>query len=253
MQNAHVVTNRNHRTVVRFPQAREVTKTERVERRKRAKDFLILGHDQRDEYHERPRSQKKNRKETKASSRCGQRTQRCRWSLPENLSESDLKLDDDEGKSVGSRAAPALMPFDDSKDSDSHKEVEGSRTILDCQEGKCKTDLALEAARDRNNNRIRRAGQEYKNVVGEHLTDSAETFFPCRLLGPDNHFQASPGWISEIKKVAEAGCPVPANPKFHFDTEKDNIKHNTVLLKKHDHNMAEVLETQKGSTTWHGS
>ena len=253
VQNAHVDPKRNHRPVVRFPHAREVTKTARVERRKRAEDFVILGHDERDADHERPSSQKKNKKETTATSRRGRRTQRCRWSLPENLSDSDLKLDDDEENSVGSCVVPAVMPFDDSKDSDSDEEVKGSRTRLDCQESKCKTDPALEAARDRNNNQIRRADQEDKNMIGKCLPESAEAFFPCRLLGPDDNFQASSGWISEIKQVAEAGCPVPTKPKFCFSTEKDDIKHNTALLKKHKCNMAEVLEAQKGSTVWHGS
>ena len=85
------------------------------------------------------------------------------------------------------------------------------------------------------------------------MPDSAEAFFPCRLTGPDDHFQASPDWISEIKKVAEANCPVPDKPKFRFSTEKDDIKHNAALLKKHNCNMAEVLKEQKGSTVWHGS
>ena len=131
VQNAHVDPKRNHRPVVRFPQAREVTKTARVERRKRAKDFVIPGHDLRDGDHESPSSKKKNKKETKATSRRGQRTQRCRWNLPENLSDSDLKPDNDEGNSVGSRVAPSVMSFDDSEDSDSDGEVEGSRTRLD--------------------------------------------------------------------------------------------------------------------------
>ena len=79
---------------------------------------------------------------------------------------------------MGSHAAPAVMPFDDSECSDSDKEVEGSRTRLDCQESQYKTDPALEAVKGRNNNRIRRANQEDKNTIGKHSPDSVEALFP---------------------------------------------------------------------------
>ena len=230
VQNAWVDPKRNHRPAVRFPQARDVTKAARVERRKRAKDFVILRDNERDADCELPSSQKKKRKETTATSRRGRRTQRCRWDLPEKLLDSDLKLDDDEGNFVGSRVAPAVMPFDDSEDSDSDGEVDSSQTRLHHRESKCKTDPGLEAARDRNNNRIRRADQKDKSTIGEHLPDNAEAFFLCRLLGPDDHFQASPEWISAIKKVAESSCPVPDKPKFRFSTEKDDLEHDKAQL-----------------------
>ena len=83
---------------------------------------MIQENNQRDGDKESPSSKKKNKKETTVTSRRSQRTQRCRWSLPENLSVLDLKLDDDKGDSVGSRVAPASMPFDNSEDSDSDKE-----------------------------------------------------------------------------------------------------------------------------------
>jgi hypothetical protein len=114
-------------------------------------------------------------------------------------------------------------------------------------------DRATKVAQLRNLARIKRANEKDEEILGKYLPNSIDAFFPVRMIGPDDHFLAPDSWVTKITQVAQTPCPTPEKSVIRFDLSADSLEANGSLLIEHEFDFADLLESQKGSTVWHGS
>ena len=53
--------------------------------------------------------------------------------------------------------------------------------------------------------------------------------------------------------MAKSECSTPDTPLFKFETSDEAMEHNNHLLEQHDFDLEAALESQRGTTVWHGS
>ena len=114
-------------------------------------------------------------------------------------------------------------------------------------------DPALSRARKRNQVRIRHANEADIAIISKYLPKEASAFFPMRMVGPDDSFQAPDSWLEEIGEVISTEPPLPRRPDFQFSTEPSAIEANGALLESFGFDFEKLLESQRGTTAWHGS
>jgi hypothetical protein len=114
-------------------------------------------------------------------------------------------------------------------------------------------DPALSAAQERNLKRIHQANLDDELIIGKYLPSDPSVFFPVRMRGPDDKQTIPDDWLKDIRDVISEGCRTPAKPSFCFDTDLESLEQNGSLLERCSFNFEHLLETQKGTTAWHGS
>lgn len=116
-------------------------------------------------------------------------------------------------------------------------------------------DQAIIRARQRNDLRIRLANERDASIVGKYLPSDVTVFFPSglRMVGPDDFRRPSESWVEKVRTVANSDCPTPTKPGFHFDISEESLSKNGWLLEKAGWDMEALIQSQRGSTVWHGS
>ena len=114
-------------------------------------------------------------------------------------------------------------------------------------------DAALERARRRNVQRLREATASDCKILSKYLPSDVSVFFPFGLVGPDDHFQPSQGWVNELLEVAKATCTVPAPPHVRLGQDQEDLDYNTRFLANCDWDLEEVFRQHVGTTVDHGS
>jgi len=114
-------------------------------------------------------------------------------------------------------------------------------------------DPALSRARKRNQVRIRHANEADIAIISKYLPTEASAFFPMRMVGPDDAFEAPESWLEEIRDVINTEPPLPRSPDFRFSTEPSAVRANGALLESFGFDFENLLESQRGTTAWHGS
>jgi hypothetical protein len=114
-------------------------------------------------------------------------------------------------------------------------------------------DPALSRARKRNLIRIRHANEADEAIISKYLPSEASAFFSVRMVGPDDAFQAPDSWLEEIREVISTEPPLPRKPDFHFSTDPSAVEANGALLESFGFDFEKLLESQRGTTAWHGS
>jgi hypothetical protein len=89
--------------------------------------------------------------------------------------------------------------------------------------------------------------------MGKYLPGITSSFFPARMVGPDDFFSAPDSWVEILTEVAHTDCPTPAAPDIRFDLSESSLEANGKLLEAQHFDFSSFLETQKGTTAWHGS
>jgi len=118
-----------------------------------------------------------------------------------------------------------------------------------------RADVALDRARARNELRIKLANERDLAIVGKYLPADIKCFFPpsLRLVGPDDFGRPSAAWVEGIQEVVAEDCIIPRRPSFKFDTSRVSIEENGRLLAEADWDMEKLMQSQRGTTAWHGS
>ena len=114
-------------------------------------------------------------------------------------------------------------------------------------------DSRLQRSQRRNARRVREADWSDRKTIGEFFPSEMSALFPCRLVGPDDSGTVPPRWVDAIRKVAATNCPTPAKSDLTFNAGRDARASNWALLARFDGDLSRMIESQRGTTVWHGS
>ena len=114
-------------------------------------------------------------------------------------------------------------------------------------------DAALARARARNVKRLREATVNDCLILSKYMPSEISVFFPFGIVGPDDYYQPSQGWVKEVLSVARTVCTVPKPPHIRLGVGQDDLDHNTRFLADCDWDLGEVFRRHVGTTVDHGS
>lgn len=139
------------------------------------------------------------------------------------------------------------------RDESAEKQDSASIAWLDEVPLSSRGDAALDRARERNVRRLREATANDCQILSKYLPSNVSIFFPFGLVGPDDYYQPSQGWVNEVIKVATSKCTIPGPPLVRLSLDQEDLDHNTRFLADCDWDLGEVYRRHAGTTADHGS